>query len=95
MVRLKQIHASCKIDHLYKLLSEVSGPLVSGKLHMSGHMLPCSIKRENIFSSWLSGLIIAPADSTRLIEETSAFTYLPIATGTRSSTHRENWVQNL
>lgn len=35
----------------YKLLSDKSGLLTSGARHISGHKLPCSRNKVNIFSS--------------------------------------------
>lgn len=86
-----------KINYPYKLLSDNSVLLISGKLHKSGHKLPCSINNVNIFSSICSDLLAAvePTVSACLMDEIRALMYLPRATGTRSSRHSENWVQKL
>lgn len=85
------------INYPYKLLSDSSMHLISGKLHKSGHKLPCSINNMNIFSSICSELLAAvePMVSACLMDDIRALTYLPRATGTRSSRHNENWVQKL
>lgn len=37
--------------YVYKLASDISGLLISGKVNISGHKFPCSMNNENIFSS--------------------------------------------
>lgn len=75
----------------YKLLSDVSGPLISGKPHISGHKFPCSMNKENIFSDICSELFSAQEKVPAwVMDEIRDFMYLPRATGTISSMHNEN-----
>lgn len=88
----------CKIwdfslNYPYRLLSDIPLPFISGRLQRSAHKFPCSMNKANNFSSMFSELV-----PTLLwgwsIDATKALIYLPSATGTRSSMHKENWKQN-
>ena len=83
-------------NYPYKLLSDVSGLLISAKPQISGHKFPCSMNKANNFSRTCSELLaeLEPTVSVLCIDEIRALIYLPSATGTRSSMHSENWVYN-
>lgn len=86
------------MNYPYSVLSDNSGHLISGELHISGHTLVCSMNKVNIFSSICSGELLAAVEAASLaddIDEISVFMNLPRATGARSSRHNENWIQTL
>ena len=66
-VKRSSVNTICsKISYLFKpyypymILSDISEPSISGKLHISGHKLPCSMNNANILSSTLSELLTEP-----------------------------------
>lgn len=84
------------MDYPYNVLSDNSGHLIS-ELQISGHKLGCSMNNVNIFSSTCSGELlveIEAAPSADDMDEISDFKNLPRATGTKSSKHNENWIEN-